>query len=210
MNRLQIYILAIAISLLAFIINALGAYTFTTIEIVFFASSILMVFSFNQKLPEKEETVDKPQVYQYRKNRLNIYNYLGAFNIAVVISIYLLLKYIDTPRAAIYLFVTWALSAFVFRYIYLQSSIHLFKANLISYLMDQAETNKILADLKEESLTAFIELLDKNYQMSEQEMVKEVTKKIALTTQQATLLYSLTKDYLTLIADPIQSSELPE
>ncbi len=210
MNRLQIYILAIAISLVAFSINALGSYTFTTIEIVFFASSILMVFSFNQKLPEKEEIVDKPQVYQYRKNRLNIYNYLGAFNIAVVISIYLLLKYIDTPRAAIYLFISWVLAAVAFRSIYLRSSLHLFKDNLISYLIVQSHQNTVLNKLSEKQISEFIEIVDRNYKMSEQELVAESQLKLKMSKQEATLLYSLTKDYLTLVTDPIKSSELPE
>ena len=210
MNRLQVFILTIGFALLAFITNAFGSYTFTIIEITFFASCILMVFSFNQKLPKEEANVDKPQVFQYRQNRLNIYNYMGAFNIAVAISLYLLLKYIDTSRAAIYLFITWVLAAFAFRSIYLKSSLYLFKNNLVGYLIAQSSQSKILNKLSEKQIAEFIEIVDTNYKMSEQELIAEAQLKLKMSKEEAALLYSLTKDYLTLVDDPIKSSELPE
>ncbi len=211
MNRLQLYFVTLAICFIAFVLNAFGNYTFTLVEFAFFTSSILMVFNFERKQTNIEEkSLSKPQIFQYKSNRLNLYNYLGAMNVALFIILYLLIKYVDTPRAGVYIFVAWLAAGYCFSRIYRLSSERLFKENLTNYLASEASTSPLLGSIKYETLEEFIKFIDQNPKKNSKEITIEFSKSTNIDIRKVDLLYSIAQSYLDLVLDPIKTGELPE
>lgn len=206
MNRLHFYIAAIIISIIASILSLFGDYTFTFMETAFFVSSLLMVFSFEKK-PSKG--LEKPQIHNYIANRLNFTNYLGALNIAVFITSYLLLKFIDPYRALFYLHIVWAAAAFGFKKLYDYSSKVRFKHNLVDYLLLVKETDSNLSHVAEYKVIEFVEIMFVSNESNPEKFVEEVSKALDLKQVDAEELYSLSVEYIELNANLIKSSELP-
>ncbi len=206
MNRLHFYIAAIIVSIIASILNLFGDYTFTFMETAFFVSSLLMVFSFEKK-PTKD--IEKPQIHSYIANRLNFTNYLGALNIAVFVTSYLLLKFIDPYRALLYLHIVWAAAAFGFKKLYDYSAKERFKHNLIDYLLLVKEKDSNLNHVAESKIIEFVEIMLVSNEANPDKFVTNAARALELKQVDIEGLYSLSVEYIELNTDQIKSSELP-
>jgi hypothetical protein len=206
MNRLHVYIISLVVTLFALLVNVFGAFSFTVSEIIFFAASILMVFSF-EKTPT--EDIDKPQIHQYVTNRLNFYNYLAAGNISVFISLYVLLKYIDPTRALLYLIISWILCAVAFKYIYNYTAFRKFKYSLSDYLILLSTKSDELFHVTGDQIIKFVDALMADSKGIKPLSIEILSKESNLDEDTAALLFYLSQEYIEMTQKPLKSSELP-
>jgi hypothetical protein len=206
MNRLIIYRITIAISAFLMLISIFGAFTFTLVELLFYVSSILIVFSFEKK---PTDDLDKPQVHQYVTNRLNYYNYFAAGGVITFITLYVVLKYLDLPRALLYLYVCWILASFALQYIYKYTSLRKLKYSLSDYLIMISTKEPKLRGVTGEQIIQFVDAVVLNGNTNIDVMLKEISKKTGLSLDESTLLHELAEEYLELTEVPLKSSELP-
>jgi hypothetical protein len=206
MNRLYVYIITLIVTLFSLLVNVFGDFSFTVSEIIFFSASILMVFSF-EKTPT--EDLDKPQIHQYVTNRLNFYNYLAAGNIAVCISIYVLLKYIDPTRALLYLISAWILCAFAFKNIYTYTAFRKFKYSLSDYLIHLSTKSDELFHVTGAQIVKFVDALMLDTKAAKPLSIRLLSKESSLDEDTAALLFYLSQEYIEITQKPLKSAELP-
>lgn len=206
MNRLQIYIITIVITVFLTLVGVFGHFAFTVAELTFFIASILMVFSF-EKTPT--EDLDKPQIHQYVTNRLNFYNYLAAGNVALFVSLYVLLKYIDPYRALLYLFVVWGLCTVGFKYIYNYTAFRKFKYTVSDYLILVTSKNKEFFHVTETKIAKFVDKIFEKEQLIDSKALSAIASEVEIEGNEAAAMFELAREYTILTQDPLKSSELP-
>jgi hypothetical protein len=206
MNRLHVYVVTILIAAFVLLVNVFAAFTFTFAEIIFFVSSILMVFSF-EKNPT--EHLEKPQIHQYVTNRLNFYNYLAAGNISLFVTLYVLLKYVDPTRALLYLFTAWILCAASFKYIYNYTAFRKFKYSLSDYLILISTKNDELFHVTGDQIIGFVDRILIKDKVIDQSSLTTIARDLKIQEETAVILYTLSQEYAQLTQDPLKSAELP-